>query len=79
MKTHAEIIDALGGIRKLARALEHKSHTTVQGWYARNKIPVDHWQAVIAKSGSLNHPVTASDLVPPAARPRPTKPASAAA
>jgi len=47
MVTHSEIIQTLGGIRKVARALNHPRHTTVQGWADRGRIPVDHWPEVL--------------------------------
>ena len=45
---HAELISERGGIRPLARALGHKNHTTVQGWWERKTIPAEHIEAVIA-------------------------------
>lgn len=41
METAAQrIIEQLGGISRLARALGHRNPTTVQGWKARGTIPV---------------------------------------
>src|SRR3546814_5190472 len=34
-----EIIRQRGGIRPLARKLGHRNHTTVQGWWVRDRIP----------------------------------------
>ncbi|GLT03034.1 hypothetical protein GCM10007897_44730 [Sphingobium jiangsuense] len=39
MVTHRDKIAARGGIRPLARALGHRNHTTVQGWWDRGHIP----------------------------------------
>jgi hypothetical protein len=48
MANHRDIIRTLGGIRPLARALKHKNHTTVQGWYERGVIPSDRLNEVLA-------------------------------
>jgi len=48
MTDYRTIIDERGGIRALARALGHRSHTTVQGWRDRNLIPERHRHAVLA-------------------------------
>jgi len=37
--TDIEILKRLGGIRPVARKLGHRNHTTVQGWWDRNRIP----------------------------------------
>src|SRR3546814_3700752 len=37
-----EIIRQRGGIRPLARKLGHRNHTTVQGWWVRDRIPPRH-------------------------------------
>jgi len=48
MTTPQSIIAKRGGIRPLARALGHRNHTTVQGWWKRNSIPEHHLEAVLA-------------------------------
>lgn len=48
MTTPQSIIAKRGGIRPLARALGHRNHTTVQGWWERNAIPEHHLDAVLA-------------------------------
>jgi hypothetical protein len=63
MMSHRETIHALGGIRKVARALGHNSHTKVQGWAERDRIPVDHWPDIIALAGDLGKELTADDLL----------------
>jgi hypothetical protein len=45
---HRELIRERGGIRPLARALAHKNHTTVQGWWERRNIPPEQLPAVQA-------------------------------
>jgi hypothetical protein len=65
MKSHAEIIAELGGIRAVAGALKHKNHTTVQGWHERNKIPQEHWAAIIQAASALEKPLTVAELLPP--------------
>lgn len=44
----ADLIIQCGGIRAVARALNHKWHTTVQGWFERSRIPEAHKAAVVA-------------------------------
>lgn len=39
MESHRTIIAQRGGIRPLARKLGHRNHTTVQGWWERDRIP----------------------------------------
>lgn len=63
---HQAAITKLGGIRALARKLGHSSHTTVQGWFDRNRIPLERWEEVIAVAGDA---VTVSDLMPDNLRP----------
>lgn len=62
--THSQIIEWLGGIRKVATALGHNNHTTVQGWAERDKIPVERWAELIAASEALEKPIKADDLMP---------------
>ena len=64
METHSQIIARLGGIRKLASALGHTNHTTVQGWHDRNNIPVDRWGEVIQAAAQLEQPITVDELMP---------------
>jgi hypothetical protein len=61
---HAQIITELGGIRGLARKLDHPIHTTVQGWYQRNSIPIDRWQEVIAVAEREGKPIGTEQLLP---------------
>ncbi|WP_406693343.1 carph-isopro domain-containing protein [Sphingomonas cannabina] len=42
------MIAVRGGIRPLARKLEHANHTTVQGWWERNRIPSERLAEVEA-------------------------------
>lgn len=48
MTDHVALIAKRGGIRPLARALGHRNHTTVQGWWERKRIPDEHISAVSA-------------------------------
>jgi len=48
MSDHVELIRQRGGIRPLARALGHRNHTTVQGWWERENIPAEQLPAVQA-------------------------------
>jgi hypothetical protein len=69
METHSAIIERLGGIRKVARELGHASHTTVQGWVERDKVPVEHWTALVQVAERLEQPLCAADLLPAEIRP----------
>jgi hypothetical protein len=40
--TTSEIINAFGGVSKLAKALGHANVTTVDGWKRKGRIP--HWR-----------------------------------
>lgn len=64
MVSHNDIIRQLGGIRKVARALNHPHHTTVQGWADRDRIPVDHWAGVLDLAKAMEVPLTPADLMP---------------
>jgi hypothetical protein len=66
---HQSIITDLGGIRPLARKLGHVSHTIVQGWYERNRIPLDRWPEVIAAAQADGKAVSTDDLMPAELRP----------
>ncbi len=66
---HQTIIARLGGIRALARKLEHPHHTTVQGWSDRNQIPLDRWSEIITAAEAEGIPLSASDLMPANLRP----------
>ena len=62
--THADIIDRLGGIRKLAHQLGHSRHTTVQGWRDRDAIPVKHWTDLLAVARLVGEPLEPHDFLP---------------
>ncbi|WP_162234250.1 carph-isopro domain-containing protein [Novosphingobium sp. Leaf2] len=61
---HQAIIADLGGIRALARKLGHNSHTTVQGWFDRNRIPLAKWPDVIAAAKEGGKEITTEKLLP---------------
>jgi hypothetical protein len=67
MEAHRKIIDRFGGIREMARKLDHANHTTVQGWHERSKIPVERWAEVQAAAEKHNIPFSISELLPEAA------------
>lgn len=56
----------------MARKLGHSSHTTVQGWFDRNRIPLDRWGEVIAAAEAEGKAISANDLMPADLRPTPT-------
>lgn len=45
MKTHIDLIKALGGSTKVARALGFEV-SAVSAWKHRNRIPFEHWPAM---------------------------------
>lgn len=49
---HRDIIDLFGGASALARMLGHRNPTTVQGWYVRDKIPIEQQRAVLDCAGT---------------------------
>jgi len=51
-KDHRAIIAHLGGIRPLVRELGHTNHTTVQGWWERNRIPDERLAEVLSLAAS---------------------------
>lgn len=59
MTNHQTIIAERGGIRPLARALGHRNHTTVQGWWERNSIPAHHLDQVLAVEVASANPQAA--------------------
>ena len=61
---HQTIITDLGGIRALARKLGHNSHTTVQAWFDRNRIPLDRWEEVLSAAKAEGNSLAVSDLLP---------------
>ncbi|MBH0112739.1 hypothetical protein I5E68_07210 [Novosphingobium sp. YJ-S2-02] len=65
---HQTIITDLGGIRALARKLGHNSHTTVQAWFDRNRIPLDRWEEVIGAAKADGADLTVTQLLPPELR-----------
>ena len=64
MESHAAIIRRLGGIRRLAQALGHPNHTTVQGWHERDRIPVERWMEVVEIAHEIGEPLTPAELMP---------------
>lgn len=58
-----DVISQFGGIRPLARALGHRTHTTVQGWWLRGSIPARQQAYVLAAARSSGIPIRAEDLI----------------
>lgn len=46
METHIDLMKALGGSTKVARALGF-TVSTVSAWKHRNRIPFEHWPAMV--------------------------------
>ncbi len=65
---HAELIERLGGGRKLHRAIERRTdvrcpvETAVYHWKAKASIPSEYWPAIIAIAGDAGVPVTMEGL-----------------
>ncbi|HEX8382425.1 MAG TPA: hypothetical protein VF592_03520 [Sphingomonas sp.] len=57
------LIDRFGGIRPMARALSI-TPGAVQGWKSREKIPVDHWQAIAAAAKAQRIAFKMTELLP---------------
>lgn len=64
MRSVADIIEELGGVTALARALGHRWPTTVQGWKSRGVIPSRQVSAVLKAANTLGKPLSAADLFP---------------
>jgi len=57
------VIRKMGGLRKLARALEHRNPTTVQGWKARGNIPARHQPAILEKAAAAGVELSPADFL----------------
>lgn len=57
------IIGLFGGVPNLAKALEHKHYSTVQGWKDRGKVPHDQWPAIIEAGTRVGVKVKREDFV----------------
>lgn len=58
------IITELGGISGLARKLRHKNHTTVQGWWERDRIPAHRQREVLNLAEKLGKVIPAEAIIP---------------
>jgi hypothetical protein len=67
MEPHRKVIERFGGIREMARKLDHANHTTVQGWWERSKIPVERWAEVQTAAERHGVQFSISELLPEAA------------
>lgn len=60
-----QVIDKLGGVPALARALG-KPVTTVREWYNVDRIPAKHQRAVLNLAAAQGIPLTADEVIPAA-------------
>ncbi len=60
----SDIIERLGGLTELAKALGHKNPTTVQGWKVRDTIPIRHIPAVIEAGKAKGVDLELADFLP---------------
>jgi hypothetical protein len=67
MESHRKVISRFGGIREMARKLEHSNHTTVQGWWTRCRIPQDRWPEIKAAADRHGVEFNMAELMPEAA------------
>lgn len=58
-----EIIHLFGGVRPMARSLQHASHTTVQGWAERNLIPAKQQRVVLELARQRGVAIEPIDLI----------------
>ena len=61
--TAPEIITLFNGVRPMARALGHASHTTVQGWWLRGTIPAKRQAEVLRAAQQMGLRLSPSDLI----------------
>lgn len=64
MGAKSVIKDKFGGIRPMARALRHKSHTTVQDWWENGVIPAHRYKEVLAAAKREKIAIKPADLLP---------------
>jgi hypothetical protein len=50
----------------MAEKLQHRSHTTVQGWWDRGIIPAQRQREVLDAANTHGVQIEAGDLIPPA-------------
>jgi hypothetical protein len=58
------VIADLGGITKLAKGLNHKNVTTVQGWWDREVIPATRQREVLNYAESVGRPIDPAAIIP---------------
>ncbi len=58
------IIEKFGGVTALARALDHKFPTTVQGWKARGFVPAPQQARVLNAGRELGLDIEPADFFP---------------
>lgn len=58
------VLTRLGGISAVARALNHKNVTTVQGWWDRDVIPARRQREVLDLANRLGERVDPIEIIP---------------
>jgi hypothetical protein len=58
------VLTRLGGLTKVARELNHKNVTTVQGWWDRDVIPARRQLEVLELGKRLGKPIDPIELMP---------------
>ena len=58
------VINRLGGITFVARELEHRNVTTVQGWCDRNILPARRQREVLDLAERLGKDIDPLELIP---------------
>lgn len=59
------VISELGGISAVAKGLNHRNVTTVQGWWDREVIPARRQRDVLALAARMGKDITPDNVIPP--------------
>lgn len=60
------VLSRLGGITVVARELQHKNVTTVQGWWDRDVIPARRQREILELGERLGNTIDPIELIPSA-------------
>lgn len=60
---HKDVISLWPSAPELAKDLGHATPYRVQKWVARNRIPPDHWRAVVTAASRRGFDLQVDDLV----------------
>ena len=71
MKPARIVVTRFGSLRKLATALGHTNHSTVQGWWDSGLIPAQHQGKVVEAAAAAGVAITTDELVHGNAEPEP--------